>query len=271
MGHQFDTFGRSHLAINCVRCPLQRGKGGDCIWSPETGEASKAGGEIKLAPDEVLLEGVCNTHCYWIVKSGLLRVVHYGVEGRRHLLSFVLPGEVAGFIMPMASVQIIEAASSAVLCKIDKRQFMQRMAVDTAFRHAVYRQEKEQLDRLRWLIWAIGGLSPVERLAAFLIWAMRFMPYEPQEDGSAILTLQVSRSDLADFLNTTAETISRVTHRMQDDGRIEILDAARFRILDLKAIFYMGCVSPDPNAPSEGMPSLVHAKTGGAPRLQAPT
>lgn len=242
MGHRVEPLDNKTYAAVCDCCPLRPQNGGDCVWPGPLDEPARASTQIALEPNDLLFESGAESRSYWIVKSGFLRVVHYSQEGRRHVVTLLQPTEVAGFVMPMVDGLIIEAASKAVVCKVDRRQFMHRMAEDGTFRRSVYLQETRQLERLRWLIWAIGGLSPEERLAAFFARATLFMPCEPQEDGSVILTMQVSRADLSDLLNTTAETISRVTHKMQDSGWIEILDAARFRIIDLKAIAGMGRV-----------------------------
>ncbi|EKX55734.1 hypothetical protein D516_3964 [Rhodobacter sp. AKP1] len=93
---------------------------------------------------------------------------------------------------------------------------------------------------MRWLTWTVGALAPTERFCAFLTFATLIMPVDRPPDGSLVLHQQLPRTDVADLLVTTVESISRISHRLQAEGLIEILDPSRFRIRDLGALLAAG-------------------------------
>jgi len=93
---------------------------------------------------------------------------------------------------------------------------------------------------LHWLTWSLGALSPEERFCAFLALSTRFMPYQAQPDGSAIVSMQMPRIDIADLLGTTVETICRINRKLAKAGIIEIKDPSHFRIPDLRRLTSLG-------------------------------
>jgi CRP-like cAMP-binding protein len=229
----------------CATCPLRSQAGGGCIWPNEADASAERVEQTRMKRNDILLQNGKGHRNFWLLKSGFLRVVQYGRDGRRHVITVLRPGEVAGFAMPTSDAVTVEAASHVVLCQLDRKQFARRVSTDGDFRKKVYRQQLQQLDRMHWLIWSIGALTPEERLAAFFAQATVYMPSQRMPDGSIVLTQELPRSDVADLLSTSAETVSRFTHRLEGMGWIKIIDPAHFRILDLKAIARLGKLPED--------------------------
>lgn len=165
-----------------------------------------------------------------ILRSGYLRMQRMSPEGRRHVLNFVLPGDLVGEIADRRARFSVEASTDAEVCLFDRRAVEEEMLRNPVFRRRLLTMMSEKLDSLRIFTWLFGALSTKERVIAFFSTAIEFMPVEPLPDGSVILTLAVPRADCADLLGMALETISRVTHEMQKDGLIEIIDSRRFRI-----------------------------------------
>lgn len=176
----------------------------------------------------------------WIIASGMLRIQHHNMEGRRQILSLALPGEIVGCERGLRDGINVETATPCCLCAIERQTFDSLLRRSSVFRVAVCRQQQNQLDRLRWLTWAISALRPDERFCAFLAIATRLMPCQPLPDGTAALSIQLSRPDIADTLATTVETISRASHKLAQSGVIEIKDSRHFRILDLPGLIRLG-------------------------------
>lgn len=231
----------SSQPASCNCCPLQSDRAGGCIWAnPIT--ADFIVNQVDLPPDQTLLEEGSRSESVWILRSGILRSERFGFDGRRQILSLILPGELVGHDPACGESFGVATATSCTVCRIDRRLFAKRLESSPDLRRAMYLQEADQLDQLRWLTWAIGALRPDKRLCAFLALSTRFMPFQPMADGSGMLTMQISRSDIADLLATTAESISRITHRLADAGILMIKDAGHFQIVDLQTLIAMGHV-----------------------------
>jgi CRP/FNR family transcriptional regulator len=177
-----------------------------------------------------------------ILREGYLRVQRHSAEGQRQVVSILLPGEVVGDEVTARPGYDVEAATAAVVCRVDRRVWDTLTRQQSGLRRALLALRTARLDRLRWATWAIGALRPEERLAGFFALATRVMGFVPDRRGGGVLTLEVPRLDIADFLGTTVESFSRITHKMERDGVIEILDPTRFRIPDLERLIRLGCL-----------------------------
>lgn len=198
--------------------------------------------EDKAADSEIICGGAAS-HDVWFIRSGILRLQRYGYDGRRHILSLFLPGEIVGFEGEFRRGVAVEAATQSGLCRINRRIFDRMLNDNDALRAEVFRQKQDQLDRLHWLTWSLGALSPEERYCAFLALATRFMPYLAETDGSAVLAMQLPRVDIADLLGTTVETICRINRKLSEAGIIAIKDPAHFRIPDLQRLTLLGRIN----------------------------
>ena len=192
------------------------------------------------APDSELVSGGARSHDVWLIRSGILRLQRYAYDGRRQILSLFFPGEIVGFDREFREGVTVETATQSGLCRIDRRWFDGMVNKNESLRAEIFRQKQDQLDRLHWLTWSLGTLRPEERLSAFLALSTKVMPYQPQPDGTGVLSLQLPRRDIADLLGTTVESICRIVHKLANTGFIEIRDPAHFRVLDLPGLIALG-------------------------------
>uniref|UniRef100_UPI0019D43F17 Crp/Fnr family transcriptional regulator n=1 Tax=Solirhodobacter olei TaxID=2493082 RepID=UPI0019D43F17 len=95
----------------------------------------------------------------------------------------------------------------------------------------------EALDRGREWLQVLAMPKVVERLASFLLIFCRDAPHEQllglQRPNALHIRLPMGRVDLAHYLGTRAESISRAIHALRDNGTIQINTPNDFDILDL--------------------------------------
>lgn len=200
----------------------------------------QSGQTVNFAPDARLVTHNPAGRDIWLLEAGILRLSRFNLDGRRQILSLWLPGEIVGFEKPIPDDMSIETATPCRLQRLDRRSFEAQLAHDRTAFSTVLQHQQIALDRLRWLTWSIGALRPDERLCAFLAMACTFMPYQALPDGSGILAMLLPRLDIADLLATSVESISRITHRLAEDGVLEIRDPSHFRIIDQARLKKLG-------------------------------
>ena len=198
------------------------------------------GQQVAMNPDCEVIPDTGPGASVWIVKSGILRLQRYRYDGKRQILSLSFAGEVLGYERGWRDGMSVETATACNLCRVDRRDLDAVLHDDADLRDAIYLQQHDQLERLRWLTWSIGALRPDERLSGFLALATRFMPYQPLPDGTGVLSILLSRLDIADLLATTVESISRIIHRLAEMNIVETRDRGHLRLLDLAALKTLG-------------------------------
>jgi CRP/FNR family transcriptional regulator len=197
----------------------------------------------RLPPDHILWHDDDGPSLIGVPLDGVLRFERCTSNGRRQILNLFLPGELTGWERQGRSGYTIETATPVTLCRFDPALFDRIMAEDRGLRAAVYRQSDARLERLRWLTWALGALTPEERAAAFLVIGSQFMPFNPDQRGGGLLDVTVSRRDMADLLATTSESICRILKGLERDGVITLDDPRRIRLHSLSELAERGRVA----------------------------
>ena len=167
-----------------------------------------------------------------ILRRGYVRSEQFLTDGRRSVLGLFAPGDLIGAVAGSDRGLALVAASDAEICALDpmalRRALQQNARLSAHVLAEAIRLHTRQLE----MIWRRGALNSRERIAAFLVMAMEFMPTEPLPDGSVILSVKVSRKDWADFANTTVETICRTLADLAARNLLEPVAPGRYRIRD---------------------------------------
>jgi len=164
------------------------------------------------------------------VVSGLVRTCRFKRDGRRQIDAFYTADDVFGFEAGSTYSLSAEAVSDCTLVSYRRRGIAilaanQQGFADQLFTHSVRLLLRSQ-DHARIL----GHSSAAEKLAAFLI---QCAERSPQTD---CILLGMSRSDIADYLGLTVETVSRGLTQLRLDSFIEVRSARRILIRDLAGL-----------------------------------
>lgn len=171
-----------------------------------------------------------------ILRKGYLRTERILLDGRRSVLSFFAPGDLIGDIMGTARGPALVAATDAEICTIDPVAMRRAMRDDAALNSQVLAEAIRQHTRQLEMVWRRGALNSRERIIAFIVLAVEFMPVEALPDGKLVLSIGVSRKDWADFSNTTVETISRTLTYLSEKDMVHTVAPGRYRIRDIVAL-----------------------------------
>ena len=125
----------------------------------------------------------------------------------------------------------VEAASDVQICGFPKSTLDRLMAENSGLEHRLLAQTLKELDEAReWMV-TLGRKTAAEKVASFLYLIASHI--DPEADGGASsFTLPLSRSDIADFLGLTTETVSRQMTRLREEGVIEIENRRNITIPD---------------------------------------
>ena len=165
---------------------------------------------------EIYAQGDEAEYC-WRVISGCVRTVRLMEDGRRAVGEFRLAGEYFGFDDIGTHEYAAEAVNDVVL-----RRYPRRMVEALAERHAglAHRLRTMALANLRTAhdqALLLGRKTAVERIASFVLEMERRSP-----PHSGLLELPMCRTDIADHLGLTVETVCRTLAFLKREGLLTI-------------------------------------------------
>ena len=213
---------------------------------------------VSLPRDSLLCDDDTPPGFGGVLLEGFLRIQRYGLEGRRQIVSLVHPGEFLGEPFLNRGGYSVEAASPVRLLRVERGVFERMLAEDDTLRHLACVQTATRLERLRFMIWAIGALSTEERYCAFLALAGRTMALRHGSAGTEV-QIAIPRRDIADLLATSVETICRLNKKLARAGLIAPVARDRLHLADPSAIAARGHVAG-------ALDGLVHTGLDGAAR-----
>ncbi len=169
------------------------------------------------AKEHIFCEGDARAHVFRI-EEGVVAVYKTLLDGRRQIIDFAYPGDLIG--LGVLDEHMLSAqATCAAKVRCLSASALERMAEsDAHLALKLYKSVCQELAATRSLLVTVGQRSAVERIAAFLIGLHRRMG----SSGSTTVTLAMRRSDIADLLGLTIETVSRTFTKLREMGVIEV-------------------------------------------------
>ncbi|CAG4926520.1 unnamed protein product [Acidocella sp. C78] len=157
---------------------------------------------------------------FFNINAGTARLHKDLPDGRRQITGFVGPGDFVGLAADDRYTFSAEAIEDVRLCRFDRTELrgvfsrfpaIERRLLDVASHELIVAQEQMLL---------LGRKSAIERLASFIDgWSRRAILCG---GGTDSLRLPMTRTDLADYLGLTIETVSRALSALRKQGVIEV-------------------------------------------------
>jgi CRP/FNR family transcriptional regulator len=180
----------------------------------------------------VVTAGDTNTQVFK-VQDGVLRVVRILPDGRRHIAKFLNAGDFFGLSDATECDSNVEAITPCTLTRYQRRDFDNLINADAAAGSQLLRLVFRQLDLNNRLLLSLGRKTASERLASFLL---SFVPRNASACGEVKIELPMCRTDIADHLGLTIETVSRLITKFRQRRWINLIDSQTVRILSLEAL-----------------------------------
>ena len=186
---------------------------------------------LQVAEGHMLyLEGEAAEAAY-IVKGGALKLYKLLPDGRRQITEFALPGDWVGLKQNGRYVHSLQAIVPSTLCEFSCAHMTSLSARFAGVEAARQQQWQHALAAAQEQILMLGRMNPIEKLSSFLV-NLHHRREVAGLHGNPIY-LPMSRSDIADYLGVTIETVSRSMSRLRSCGLIEPLDRTRIQVIDL--------------------------------------
>jgi CRP/FNR family transcriptional regulator len=156
-----------------------------------------------------------------IVRSGSVKTYYLTDDGDCQITGFHYPGQLLGADSFGGGVQVVcaEAMETTSICEMACDDFDKLCESLPSFRHEYYRCMGRELARDKKQLWVLGKLHADQRLADFILEIASLKKTQGQTCHE--FSLSMAKTDIANYLGVTIETISRLFSRFQAEGLID--------------------------------------------------
>ncbi|KNG91870.1 cyclic nucleotide-binding domain-containing protein [Pseudaestuariivita atlantica] len=177
-------------------------------------------------------EGDDVTHLF-IIETGVVRLTRVLEDGRRQVIAFGYPGDIIGFPAQDTHHTDCDALCDTKLCSIP-RKVLEDSSADPDLHSVLIQAALQEISAMQDHFMMLGRKSAPEKVASFLTVLLERIgdtSVEPQ-----VLALPMSRSDIADFLGLTTETVCRCLTALRKAEIIRIDGISKVAVLDQSAL-----------------------------------
>ncbi len=171
------------------------------------------------AKDHVFCEGDAATHVYR-VEFGHVCIYRMLADGRRQVIDFAYPGDLIGLGDLGEHAAGAQATQCTSLSCYALTSVWEHARNDIALGLKLYQAMAYELAAARDLLMTVSQRSACERVAGFLLALSRRNMRRGQNADDIVLPM--TRTDIADFLGLTIETVSRTFTRFRVEGLIDL-------------------------------------------------
>jgi CRP/FNR family transcriptional regulator len=183
------------------------------------------GWTLKLAPGQALFhEGDPVTRVFTLTR-GTLKLYTLLADGRRQVTGFMHPGDFLGISVDDEHAFSAEALEPAQLCWFPRNRFDDFVEQHAPMERELYRIAAHELAAAQEQFVLLGRKTATERIASFILRLS-------ERSNANTVHLSMSRSDIADYLGLTKETVSRVLSALKRERVIRLDALDEIRILD---------------------------------------
>jgi len=217
-----DGNGRTSIPSNhpCYACVV-RGVG---LCGPleirELDRLNAIASRIRLAPEQVLFCEGDEAHSAFAVTEGTVRLSKMLPDGRRQVTGFLSPGGFLGIAYSDTYAYSAEAVTPLALCRFPQRRLEALLTEIPSLERRLLSIASNELKAAQDQMLLLGRKSAEEKISSFL-WHWCRRSRQDCEPGY-VIDLPMNRTDIADYLGLTTETVSRTLSRFAKDGLLAI-------------------------------------------------
>lgn len=168
------------------------------------------------------------------VVAGVVKLTKTLGDGRQQIVGLQFPSDFLGRPFRNRSPYYAEAANDVTLCTFERSQFERLVRETPGIERRLFEHTLDELDAAQeWMV-LLGRKSASEKVASFLLVVARRSRLVGCGHGTGTdanrFDLPLSRSEIADYLGLTIETVSRQFTGLRRQGVIE-LDGPRTLIV----------------------------------------
>ncbi|CAO3402557.1 helix-turn-helix domain-containing protein [Azospirillum sp. 11R-A] len=172
------------------------------------------------------------------VMSGMVRLYKMLPDGRRQIIGFLQAGDMMGLAFAAQYLYTAETVTATTIQRIPRLELDALMDAQPAFARKLLSATTSELMAAQDQMVLLGRKTAAEKVATFLL-RLSDRKCGGKGDGKGddrTIDLPMGRSDIADHLGLTTETVSRTLTKLKSSRLIRILVGGKLDLLDRDAL-----------------------------------
>ena len=215
----------------CFGCEVRTAAVCGVLGCSDLSQLRYLGWTLQLRPGQPLFhEGDPSTRVFTLTR-GAVKLYKLLPDGRRHITGFMFPGDFLGISVDEEHAFTAEALEDSQLCWFPRSRFDEFADTHADLERELYRLAAHELAAAQAQMLLLGRKTAEERLASFFT---ALIERAERRGGGRVIavSLPMSRSDIADYLGLTKETVSRILAVLKRKRVIRLAALDRIEVLD---------------------------------------
>lgn len=186
----------------------------------------------RLRAHETLFERGEKAEFVYTVTSGALKLYSLLPDGRRQIVGFPYPGDFLNVGPQESHLFSCEAVTETTLCRFTHSEYAAFLENYRELKQALVERTGDELQLAQMQMTVLGRKTASERVASFLLQLLN----KRSQLSANVVHLPMTRTDIADYLGLTTETVSRTFSQFRRDGLINLTISERVGLTNIAAL-----------------------------------
>ncbi|GEL67480.1 Crp/Fnr family transcriptional regulator [Marinilactibacillus psychrotolerans] len=189
---------------------------------------------VSYKKNELIYHAGDESDSLYIINKGRVRIYRLAESGKEQLVRFLNPGDFTGemaLFSESTHESYAEAVMDTTICMIKRADIQEFLLKYPSISLKVLAEFSNRLEASEKQATRFSTEKVETRIALFLVESL-----SEEKTGENELILPMSKKDLASYLGTTPETISRKFNELEDKGYIKQITHKIIRIQDVDGL-----------------------------------
>lgn len=180
------------------------------------------------SPKTILFDQGEEARKLYLLTSGIVRVSRILPDGERHVIAFHWPGDLFGMEENGHYLNHAETVTPSRVYEFSANRLYEFLLAHPQVQQAMLVKAVLSLRTAQRQLILVGRLDVLRAMAAFLVDCTEHKDYFNNQTSTLILPM--SRYDIADYLGTATESVTRAMTRLEAEGLIRRTTPRELRI-----------------------------------------
>lgn len=222
------------MDLECLACSKEIETLGCGLTEPELVRLREFSASLEIKKKEIFIREGDPQDYYYQIFYGVAGTYNYLPNGKRVITEILFAGDFIGPHPNNTYPSTAEALTNVYLCRFERKNMDALIGETPALKDKLYMFQQNAINKARVHLLSISHKAPLERMASFLL----FLCSNIELTGKNF-AVPMGRTEIADYLGLTSETVSRTMTQLSDKGIIAMETPSQITLCDAAQLLEM--------------------------------